>query len=109
MSEDGSMTIWLKSPHGTSSVLGPGYVRANYSASETVKNEVLGTSPDMIGDVFKFQMVYPSAKNLGRPRDFRSLVTVRTHLERDSSYADSLGTTACVDVERGNLRRVWCT
>ena len=47
MSEYGNMTLWLKSPHATSSVLGPGYMGANYSAGETVKDEVLGTSPGM--------------------------------------------------------------
>ena len=70
MSEYSSMTTWLKSPHAPGSVLGPGYMRANYSASETVKDEVLGTIPDVIRNVFKFQIVYPSAKNLGRPGDF---------------------------------------
>ena len=62
--------MWLKSPHATSSVLGLGYTGANFSTGEIVKDEVLGTSPDVIGHVFKFQMVYSSAKNLGLPREF---------------------------------------
>ena len=57
-------------------------MRANYSAGETVKDEVLGTSADLVGNIFELQIIYPSAKVLGRPKIFNSLVIVRTHLER---------------------------
>ena len=57
-------------------------MRANYSAGETVEDEVLGTSADLVGNIFELQMMYPSAKMLGRPKIFKTLVTVRTHLER---------------------------
>ena len=46
------MTSWLGSPHSTSSVLELGSMGANYSAGKPIKDEVLGTSPDVIGDVW---------------------------------------------------------
>ena len=57
-------------------------MRADYSAGETVKDEVLGTSADLVGNIFELQIMYPSAKVLGRPKIFKTLVVVRTHLER---------------------------
>ena len=82
MSNNGSITIWLESLHATSSLLGPWHLCANYSAGKTIKDEVLSTGADVYGNVFKLQMMNPSAKMLGHSRNFKPLVTVRTHLER---------------------------
>lgn len=82
MSKYGSITIWLKSLHTTSSVFGPWHMRANYGAGETVKDEMFGTSPDVFWDVIKLQMMYPSAKMLSRSRSFRPLTTDGAHLEK---------------------------
>lgn len=79
MSKYGSVAVWLKSLHATSSLFGPWSMRANYSTGKAVKDKVLSTSPDVFGDVFKLQMMYPLAKVLGRSKSFRPLVTVRAH------------------------------
>ena len=38
-------------------------MRTNYSAGETVKDEVLGTNADLSGNIHTMQMMYPSARS----------------------------------------------
>lgn len=105
MSKNGSITIRLKSLHATSSAFRPWYVSANYSAGKTVKNEVLGTCSDVFGNVFNLQMMYPSAKMLGRSRNLSLLFTGHTHVEQD--VHSNLMENSLSRLEKVYLREIW--